>query len=1180
MPIASSRPGRPYAHVKYAPAVFWNGMAVWLLVTVLGAGQPASGSAATQEDLRLDPQRASTPLSEIHGLPAPPSQPTRSLDQAPELRTLYERAREQLEDGNLAEALATLDAALQEADADYYELHYLLALAKSRVGRLGEARAAAESAARLRHGSADVHYLLGLLHRQQRQLEPAIKHLRTATLAAEREVNNPRVTAAWYRLGECLQQAGYLSAATEAYARFDQAVWETHPEHRGADEVASVLSAHPRGALELRLDLYRQLGRSQDAVRAAKRATDNRPEDHLLKRTYARVLLEAGEPDRAFEYCRERTQNWSNSRGLLSVAVAAAQAAGRLETWVADTERDIAADDQTEVASTLARHLSKAGAYAEAGRLWLALLNRNPNDAGLAWSLATTQRAAGNLPQAFETLCAFVRDHPAAGRVPYDRLSDWLDPDAVGQASNLPSGEMLRFIAERSRSGNQDFATDFVLGTLAAATRQALLAEKLFRSSLDARPDFAAAHVAWGHMLLSMYEWEQAKEHAAKALELAPDLAAAHFVLAEAQAGLDQDEDAAETYKAAVRLAPEDAAYPLGLARLHRRLGKDLSAQRYFHQVLTIDPSNAEAVEGLIESYLKGGKIELARAQLEQAEQLDVPEDALRRCGTAVQFWRAPFQQEHLAELARQFKRFPEDTLTGLQLAAGLFLHDQADEAYEAAEKVRAEAPEDDRLLSLLARLQMRRLEFEEAIKALEILVGRYPNRRDVLALLAPAYISDFRLAEARATLRRLLALQLDDDARRFHRAQLLDWCVRFAEFDGALELLEEWIEQEPSSDELIKTKLSILAQAGRSQEAFKLAGERVEETRGRLQPLVERAGDDAARQHYYRPLIDAYLEYLAVCMVAGDYQQAEQRARTWLDENPNDPDLTDILVEALLSDGRPTEAVTVVEEFTPQAWQAAIEARIWRARCLGAAGRVDDALAEFDALLDERLVRRDSGAVGAVRKLIMPVLVDAERYDQALERCEEWEAGLQPGTSAARLDLLGFKQVIFQAAGRVEEYTRVMESLLEHDPGDATLNNDLGYTWVDAGRNLERATQMIRRAVALDPLNPAYLDSLGWAYYKAADFASARKYLARVVRLRLGQDAVIYDHLADAEYRLGDREIAGQHWQKALELLEAQAAEQAAAKQAELMATIRAKLGALERSEQPAVAPTAAEQG
>jgi len=1160
--------------------VFWSSVGACLLVAGLAMGQSVSGAPAAAADSHFDAQRASTPLSEIHGLAAPPSQPTRSLDQAPELRALYERARERLEDGNLAEALATLDAALQKAEADYYELHYLLALAKARVGRLGEARAAAESAARLRHGSADVHYLLGSLYQQQGQLEAAIKQFRTATRAAEREVNNSRVTAAWYRLGECLRQSGYLLAAAEAYGRFDQAVWETHPEHRSADEVSPLLSAHPRGALELRLDLYRQLGRLQDAVRVAKRAADNRPQDPMLTRTYARVLLEAGEPDRAFQYCRQHAQDWSANRGLLPTAVAAARAAGRLQAWVAQTEQDIVADRKTDAAFTLARHLSKAGAYAEAARLWRALLNKNPDDAGIAWALAITQRAAGNLPLAFRTLCTFVRDHPAANQVPYQRLSDWLDLDAAGRVSTLASDEILEFIAERSQSENRDFATDFVLGTLAAATRQPLLAEKLFRSSLDARPDFALAHIAWGRMLLSMYQWQPAKEHAANAREIAPDWAGAHFIMAEAQAGLDENDDAAETYKTGMRLAPKDPLYPLGLARLQRRLGKDLGAQRYFQQALTIDPSNAEAVEGLIESYLKGGKIELARAQLEQAEQLDVPDDALRQCGTAVRFWRAAFRQEHLAELARQFKRFPDDTLTGLQLAAGLFLHDRADEAYEAAQKVRAQAPDDDRLLSLLARVQMRRLEYGEAIKALETLVERYPNRHEVLALLAGVYVSDFRLAEARATFRRVLALRLDDTVREFHRAQLRASYVEFSEHDGALALLEEWLEQEPANDDLIKAKLTILAQAGRSQEALRLARERVDETSGRLQPLVERAGDAAARQQYYRPLIDAYLEYLAVCVLAGDYQEAEQHARTWLGENPNDPDLTEVLMEVLLSDGRPTEALTVVEEFTPQTWDAAIAARIWRARCLGAAGRVDDAMAEFDALLAERLVRRDPNNVSTVRRLIVPVLVEAEEYDRALQQCEEWEADLRPGMSRARLDLLEFKQVIFQAADRMEEYTRVMESLLEHDPGDATLNNDLGYTWADAGRNLERATRMIRRAVALDPLNAAYLDSLGWAYYKAGDFAGARKYLARAVRLRLGRDAVLYDHLADAEYRLGDRETARQHWHKALELLEAQAAERASAQQAELTAKLRAKLAALQRSEPPTVAPTAAEQG
>ena len=67
-------------------------------------------------------------------------------------------------------------------------------------------------------------------------------------------------------------------------------------------------------------------------------------------------------------------------------------------------------------------------------------------------------------------------------------------------------------------------------------------------------------------------------------------------------------------------------------------------------------------------------------------------------------------------------------------------------------------------------------------------------------------------------------------------------------------------------------------------------------------------------------------------------------------------------------------EALTVVQEFTPQTWDTAIGARIWRARCLGAAGRADDAMAGVDALLEERLVRQDPDNVSTARQLLVPV--------------------------------------------------------------------------------------------------------------------------------------------------------------------------------------------------------------
>ena len=75
------------------------------------------------------------------------------------------------------------------------------------------------------------------------------------------------------------------------------------------------------------------------------------------------------------------------------------------------------------------------------------------------------------------------------------------------------------------------------------------------------------------------------------------------------------------------------------------------------------------------------------------------------------------------------------------------------------------------------------------------------------------------------------------------------------------------------------------------------------------------------------------------------------------------------------------------------------------------------------------------------------------------------------------------------------------------------------------------------------------------------------------------GQDPVVFDHLADAEYRLGDHAAARQHWQRALGLLDERAAAELSALHADLIRTLRGKLEALEASEPVSVAPTAAQQ-
>ena len=59
------------------------------------------------------------------------------------------------------------------------------------------------------------------------------------------------------------------------------------------------------------------------------------------------------------------------------------------------------------------------------------------------------------------------------------------------------------------------------------------------------------------------------------------------------------------------------------------------------------------------------------------------------------------------------------------------------------------------------------------------------------------------------------------------------------------------------------------------------------------------------------------------------------------------------------------------------------------------------------------------------------------------------------------------------------------LETLLQRNPDEAGVNNDLGYLYADQGKNLEKAEAMIRKALREEPKNAAYLDSLGWVLFK-----------------------------------------------------------------------------------------------
>lgn len=1109
------------------------------------AGELLGAVALAQTTEPADAARANAPLTEIRGFAVTATQIAGDLASQPEAQARYERARAEIEDRQFGKALETLDALLQDPAARGYESYHLRALALARLGRVAEARDAGRLALAYRPDGVDAHFLLGGLSQQQGQLDDAIAHFRSATLAADRELNNTKVTLSWLLLGQVLAERGYLLAASQAYERFDSAIWGSHEEQRNADEIQQFLRTRPHGALELRLELLEKLGRKAEAADVSAWAVETWPEDAEVARFHAAALLDVDRAAEAFEFCLAQSERRDFTAALLPTAVAAARSAGRLEAWVDDTIGALERGESPNVATALARQLADESLPAPALRLAAALAGRRPPSFELAWQVADIRYAAGDRRGALEALIEFVREHPDQPGQLLPKLAAWaVTPDA---ADGLAAA-----VADFPKAPAPDFAASFVLGLAAAAANRDALSDGFFTDCSAARPDSPWVQIARAQVHLNRFDFEAARDAAQELLKQDAKSGAAHFALAQALDGLD-DPDAEKEYRAAVKAAPDEPAYKLALAEHCRRRGDLLGAQRFYQEALLAEPTLGAAAEGLIECYVLDDKRELAREQYLRLDMQALPADSVRRITTTMRYLAAPFGEEHLAELRRQFGEHPRDVATGRLLAAGLFVWRRTDEAAAVLARVRAVNPDDYASQVLQANLSRFTGDHTQAIEALRLLSERYPNRREVLALLADSCLAEFRIDECREIYRRLMAC--DPENRDDYRLSLLDTYDKFGETDGALALLDEWQSETKDADELVELygqRLALLLADRRYADALRFAGERL----------------DAA------PSAAAWREqFVEAGLAAREFAAVEAKIREWLSKTPDDADLTEWLVETLSKAGRAGEALEIARKFEGD-WSAAKRRRFWMARCQAEAGNTDAAVKELDALLSERLL--NDVETRRVRAELTLALVKARRYDDAVQRCDVWLSESGGQDVGARYTALSLKRQVLMEAKRDAEYAKVMEELLALTPDDPGLNNDLGYTWVDHGTNVQRATEMIRLAVRAEPLNAAFLDSLGWAYYKAGGFAQARLWLGRATRLREGRDATVWDHAGDAAFRAGDPGAAEKCWKEALAIAEAADPDRDRPLDEEFVAGVRAKLQAIQSGQAPAVAATA----
>ncbi len=327
----------------------------------------------------------------------------------------------------------------------------------------------------------------------------------------------------------------------------------------------------------------------------------------------------------------------------------------------------------------------------------------------------------------------------------------------------------------------------------------------------------------------------------------------------------------------------------------------------------------------------------------------------------------------------------------------------------------------------------------------------------------------------------------------------------------------------------------------------------------GAIDPLLKRAASlGGSDGNIYAKIADDYVLIDQVPSAIPFYIQT-------LELNKDNAEVRYKLAQSFLKTGQRDQAIRNLEEML-KANPLKFEIYEFLARLYEEAGNKERALANYEQALllapnqpenylhtaEVQLeLRRYPQAISTLeearRKFPIPqvtyslaiALSTAKRYSDALPI---FEAALQEAQSSGEELIDGSFYFNYGAtaeqAGLVEKAATLLKRSIELDPSKAAqAYNYLGYMWVDRNLNLDEAGSMIKKALEIEPDNGAFLDSLGWFYFKKGDLARALTELLHAADLFNPPDPVVFEHIGDTYRSLGNTPQALNYWQKSMNL-------------------------------------------
>jgi tetratricopeptide (TPR) repeat protein len=616
-------------------------------------------------------------------------------------------------------------------------------------------------------------------------------------------------------------------------------------------------------------------------------------------------------------------------------------------------------------------------------------------------------------------------------------------------------------------------------------------------------PDRAAAYYHFGlaHMYEEMATNTGRQDYATRAIEeyklaLNADPTSPYLNngLAQLYFSTGRVRDAILAAQDMIKKDPNDLEAHKLLGRIYlRSLGETQNAESQkmldlsiaeFTKITQLQPSDIESHLLLGQLYTLNHDSAHAREQFEAAEKIDPNNEDV-----ALSLARLYSDSGDMQRSVEVLKSVPaEDRTAKISYALGVAydqMHDtkNAIDSYRDAVDQEPDNPDAERALGqdLLNDAQL-----APALKVFQDLATASPQDEEAYVRISEIQRRQGNYQDALATLKKAQALASKEGLIEvdYDEALILDCLSRY---DEAITLLKKvladteqphYSEGERSNRGLFLDRLALIyREQNHTDEAIAV-----------YQQVVALGGDFAVRG--YEGENDVYRE-------AREYDKATTVAKEAAAKFPKDHSLQLMLALQLADMGKADEAVKI-----EKAQQSS-----------GAIGERE---------LDENLAQ---------------IYMRLRRWKDASDELDKAESS-EPVKSSARQD---DQLAVLFLRGSVEERQKhydaaevYFKKILAIDPNNIQTLNYYGYMLADRGVQLEDALRMVQKAVQLDPQNYAYLDSLGWTYFKLGQYTLAEDNL-RQASQRMGTDPTVHDHLGELYEKTGRLKQAAEQWEISL---------------------------------------------